>query len=762
MSLDLSVADARRAATGPSGLRGLQSLTLPVFAATLFLSAFLLFSVQPMFTKMVLPRLGGTPAVWSVAMVVFQGLLLLGYLYAHLSARYLSVRAGALVHLALIAGTFALALPIGVSDRLGRPGADHEAVWLLGVFALSVGLPFFAVAGNGPLLQSWFSRSGHPQAADPYFLYGASNLGSFAALLAYPTGIEPFLTLGRQTLAWDAGFALLAGGIALGAACVAGRGAAGAAAAEPAGPAERIGLRRRAAWVLLALVPSGLLVAVTAHISTDIAAVPFLWVAPLALYLLTFVLAFRDRPPIPHALAIRLWPAAAALLCAGFYWLDASLLASLALHLGAFFAAALMCHGELYRLRPGARDLTAFYLLMSLGGVLGGLFTGLVSPLVFNGIYEYPILIVLALACMPAAAAPRLRRAAAELAGFALAVAAFWLVRPLLPGSAVFVVGACLVAAGAGAIWFERRVPLRSAGAAAALLAVLAIATDGGTTEHAVRSFFGVNRLVLSEGGRYRDIVHGSTVHGTMRLKQADGEPAAGRPEPLSYYSFGGGIDQAMTALRAAHGGPLAQVAVAGLGAGSLACQAQPGEAWTFFEIDPSVIRIARDPRWFRFLDACAPAAGIVTGDARLMLAEEPVAYDAIVLDAFSSDSIPVHLLTVEAFAMYLGKLAPGGAIILNTTNRYLDVTGQVAALAEHFGLAGVVMPRAASAALVPSLAERSFPTEVVMLSRSPAVTDRLLGRPGWQPLVPADVTVGVTAWTDDFSNVLGAMLRKR
>ena len=757
MSLDLPMTD-----TGSGRASKRFAATLPVFAATIFLSAFLLFSVQPMFTKMVLPRLGGTPAIWSVAMVFFQGLLLAGYLYAHLSAKYLSTRTAAIVHLALLSATFALSLPIAVSDWLGRPSADHEAFWLLGVFGLSVGLPFFAVAGNGPLLQSWFSRSGHKHAADPYFLYGASNLGSFAALLMYPAIVEPLLTLRSQGLIWDAGFAMLGGGIALSAMCVLRqKPETSIASAAPTGASTPLTTHQRLSWICLALVPSGLLVAVTAHISTDIASAPFLWIVPLSLFLLTFVLVFKDRPLIPHALITKLWPAIAAVLCVCFYWLGSGVGFGLALHLGAFFVAAMMCHGELYRSRPAAAHLTEFYLWMSFGGVLGGLFASLVSPLVFNGIYEYPILIVLALACLPSAQPIRWRQTVIELACAAGVVMLFAIAWPLIKGDAGSGKGlaiAFVAAAGVAVIWLERKTPIRSAGAAAAMFVMLGLVADGGSTELSVRSFFGVNRLMRSDDGEYRDIVHGNTVHGTAHVRNADGSAISGRPEPLAYYAFGGGIDNAINATRAIHGGSLAHVAVAGLGAGSLACHVRPNEDWTFFEIDPSVIRLARDSRWFRFLSECAPQAKILTGDARLVMADQPATYDAIILDAFSSDSIPVHLLTEEAFAMYLGKLAPNGAIILNTSNRYLDVSGIVAALAERIGLHGALMPKDEAAKIVKSLPERSFPAEVVMLSRDPAVVTKVLSQPGWQPLH----ATGAAVWTDDFSNILGAMLRKK
>ena len=374
---------------------------LIAFTLAIFTSAFLLFAVQPMFTKMVLPQLGGSPAVWSVAMVFFQALLLAGYLYAHLSTRYLSTRAAMILHLALLAIT-AITLPIAVSGRFGAPPAEGQALWLIGVFLVSVGLPFFAVSGNGPLLQAWFSRSGHRHAADPYFLYGASNLGSFAALLLYPVLIEPLLPVKAQSLGWALGFGMLIALIALAALTIRHAGATRAAAHSSTTPKPP--LASVVKWIALSFIPSGLLVAVTAHISTDVAAAPFLWVIPLALFLLTFVLIFRDRPLLPMTAIERLLPILAGGMVLFSYFGNSLFVLVLLVHIGFFFAATLVCHNRLYAARPDAENLTAFYLWMSFGGVLGGLFSGLIAPVIFDRVAEYPILVVASMLALPAAA----------------------------------------------------------------------------------------------------------------------------------------------------------------------------------------------------------------------------------------------------------------------------------------------------------------------------------------------------------------------
>ena len=375
-------------------------IQVAVFTAALFLSAALLFGIQPMFTKMVLPRLGGSPSVWSVAMVFFQTALLAGYLYAHLSTRYLRFGLAVVVHLGLLALAF-VSLPISVAVGFGRPPEDGQATWLIGLLAVSVGLPFFALAGNAPLLQAWFVRSGHPNARNPYFLYRASNIGSLASLLAYPMLLEPALTLHQQSHLWTYGFAGMAVLLAGCAALVWGGVEIGADRAfAPATPAP--GMHARIRWTLLSFVPSALLVAVTAHIGTEIISAPYLWVIPLVLFLASFVIVFRDREIVPRRFLLRMQVGLTVALAFSFVlarWTPT--LIAVSLHLAAYFVAALLCHGALYARRPDAAHLTGFYLCMSLGGALGGIFAALIAPHLFATVAEYPILIVAALIARP-------------------------------------------------------------------------------------------------------------------------------------------------------------------------------------------------------------------------------------------------------------------------------------------------------------------------------------------------------------------------
>src|SRR5215468_4139607 len=397
---------AEQPASEPTqGATSRRAMLLATFTAAITLSAALLFMVQPMFTKMVLPRFGGAPSVWSVAIVYFQTALLAGYAYAHLLARYAGPRASVVIHLAVMLAA-ALALPLSIPTGWDRPPAAAEALWLMGLFTASIGLPFFALAVNSPLLQAWFARTDHPAAKDPYFLYAASNVGSFLALVSYPIVIEPFVRLGDQAWSWSIGFSLL---IALLAGCGALRWHSPHENVRADGTAEAPPSWKDAGfWLALAAVPAGLLVAVTAHISTDVAAVPLLWVLPLALYLLTFVIVFSRQPIIPHWLVVEVQPVfVLALVATIVYEPIRQIVGVMAIHLVVFFVLTLMCHGELATRRPPARYLTSFYMWMSFGGMLGGIASGLAAPYMFNWIAEYPILITLAVLCRPGLGWPK-------------------------------------------------------------------------------------------------------------------------------------------------------------------------------------------------------------------------------------------------------------------------------------------------------------------------------------------------------------------
>jgi hypothetical protein len=739
---------------------GRNRLVLIVYTAAIFVSALLLFSVQPLFTKMVLPRLGGSPAVWSVAMVFFQSLLLGGYAYAHYLMQIRNRLIPVVAHLVLLVVAF-LTLPLSIAGGWGEPPASGYAFWLLGLFAVSIGLPFFALAANNPLLQAWFVRTGHPNGPDPYFLYASSNIGSFLALLSYPVLLEPMFTLRTQNLIWTSLYGIL---IVLIGACgvLLLRSPAAADIDTPAedadAPAPPWSLRAR--WIFLAAVPSGLLIAVTAHISTDIAAAPLLWVLPLSLYLLTWVLVFQSRPLLPHKWMLRLQPLAIAgvvvlLALEG----ERNLLLTLGGHQLCFFIIAMACHGELARTRSAAKYLTGFYVALSFGGMIGGLFAGLIAPYAFSWIAEYPILLALAALCRPPGN-ERLPRWSNWYWPF-LAVLAVALIAPSWSGGKVatwvgeyrvWVAGAVGVLSALLALGLNANRWKIFATVVAALVLIRAYPADQGRVE-TVRSFFGVHKILVTPRGQYHVLMHGTTIHGAEKFRNNDGTPITGPPEPITYYHKDGGIGQAIEAVRERKGAPL-RVAVIGLGAGTLACASKPGETWKFFEIDQTMVDTARDAKYFAYIQSCEPDLKPVIGDARLTFAREPDGiYDLIIVDAYSSDAIPIHLATQQAMAIYKDKLAAQGAVLVHVSNRHLELSSVIVGIAEANDLKSWVYSEDSGRD-----DEYIFATTVVLCAREEADVGKLASSEDWA-LEEADENQRV--WTDDYSNVLGAVWRR-
>jgi hypothetical protein len=728
---------------------------LLVFGATIFLSAALLFSVQPLFAKLVLPTLGGAPAVWSVALVFFQAALLAGYLYAHLLTRYLPGRQSLVVHLlVMLAAT--LALPLGMAGGWGRPPQQGAEFWLLGLFTASIGLPFFTLSANAPLLQAWFARTGHPSAKDPYFLYAASNVGSFASLLSYPFLIEPLARVSQQTYAWSALFIVL---IFMIAAC------AVLLMRSPnrlPAPSSRNtlseatpGARDALMWIALGAIPSAFLVAVTAHISTDVAAVPLLWVLPLALYLLSFVIVFQQRPVVPHEFFLTVQPAIIALLIAILVFRDLqSILIVILLNLAAFFVTSMVCHGELARRRPAARHLTVFYLWLATGGVIGGIFSGLIAPNVFNWVAEYPLLIVAGLLCRPGLAVPKDARswllfsgvvALVALAVLSIRVWGFW------PEPTAFygMIGVALLLA----VLFLSKDALRLAGAFGCILVLIYSYIAEGSNVQTVRSFFGIHKIYETVAGssNVRVLMHGTTIHGAQMLS-GDAATADGRPKTVTYFGPQSPMARLFDSVKEKKGGPI-RTAVVGLGAGTVACYLRPEDSLDFYEIDPTVVRIALDPNKFKFVSSCKPDARVVLGDARLTLADAPDGYyDLIVMDAFSSDAVPVHLLTQEAMELYRRKLAPAGVVGAHVMNRHLELPSVVAGIADANGMTTRIMSSWESDG------ERYlFGSSVAAVARSDADFGPLLKSGEWLVQEP-DSSQWV--WTDDYSNIVGALVR--
>ncbi len=737
--------------TPHAGLAGSNSGVLAVYTLTIFISAFLLFSVQPMFAKMVLPQLGGTPAVWSVAMVFFQAVLLAGYGYAHLIVKRLPFRFAVGVHLAVLFIAL-IALPITVATSWGEPPETGQAFWLIGLFAASVGLPFFAVSANGPLLQAWFARTGHPHADDPYFLYGASNIGSFASLILYVVLFETLFPLQSQAWMWTAGFVLLAVMIAVCASMVAMRGGASAngvprvaAATQPEN--ANVTWYDRGIWITLAFVPSGLLVAVTAHLTVDVASIPLLWIVPLSLFLLTFVSAFATRPWLSVATLERILPVASLLALGSIVMGDRlGFGLQLAIHVVHFFLAALLAHTVLASRRPRAADLTGFYLWMSFGGVLGGIFATLAAPYLFNWLAEYPLLILAALLLRPSFWQSGYRPMLVSLGLGAAVAISLGLVIQAEAIPMVLMLGA----GGATVLFLLRRLDNELLALVGIfLLCTLFVWKSSDDVLFAKRSFFGVLEAQLSKDGRFVEMVHGNTLHGRMQA-----EPSI-PPMPLSYYHSSGGIAKA---LFAAQDLPLdtdrdREIGIVGLGTGSLICHRRPGERWSHYEIDRDVVELARDSRYFKFMEACElPSDRMIIGDARLTIRKEPAGlFDYLLLDAFSSNSIPVHLITREAIALYFEKVRQEGVLAMHISNRYMELGPVVAAIANDLGIhirIGTFWPDEKAEA------EGAKPSMVVAMSKSRETIEFLSRDVTWH--VPQ--LVASTVWSDDYSNVLSAI----
>ncbi|WP_222874707.1 fused MFS/spermidine synthase [Terrihabitans soli] len=710
-----------------------------------------------MFAKMVLPRLGGAPGVWSVALVFFQGVLLAGYAYAHLLIRYVGPKAGACVHIAvLLLG--ALFLPLALAAGWGRPPAEGQIFYLLGLFGVSIGVPFFALSANAPLLQAWFARTGAPGGEDPYFLYGASNLGSFIALLGYPFIIEPALTLTEQTHYWSAGYVVLLLSIAaLG--LYANRGAINVEPVRAVSPP--ITPIRRLVWIFLAFVPTALLVAVTAHISTDVAAAPFLWVIPLAIFLLTFVLVFRERPVIPYYLLAILLPAL--LIFVATDYLIRGILPTLwliGLHLVTFFVAVMAAHSRLYALRPPADRLTEFYLWMSLGGVLGGAFTGLAAPYIFPTILEYPILLVATLLVLvrPERLDKEEIKAALTILAAGLIISIFaWTTGKTLNLDQDNIFKIAVFTLVAVILLISRMWRLVTVALLAFTMLVGGIVAPKSGTIELTRSFFGVHKIQDYASGIFRVLFNGTTLHGAAQIE--NGKPRAGWPEPLTYYHTQSPMAEVIRAAReAGHSVRLSPVGIVGLGTGSLACYKEQGETWHFYEIDQQIIDIARDSGKFKFLPACAPDAEIRLGDARITLAEAKEKYELLLIDAFSSDAIPIHLLTKEALQLYFDHLAPNGVLVLHISNRHLDLLPEVGALARDLDLVAWSKMEDAKPDYGPRLLATS---QVVALARYEQALGALPSLEGWTKMAVDPEQKEHRAWTDDYSDIFGAFRRQ-
>ncbi|WP_309621561.1 fused MFS/spermidine synthase [Novosphingobium sp.] len=717
-----------------------------LFVATILTGSFLLFLVQPMVARMALPRLGGAPNVWNSAMLVYQALLLGGYWYAHRLSR-LPLRRQARIHLAVFV-LAALTLPVSLAT-LAPSAPGREVWWVPLLFALSIGPVFFMVSAQAPLMQRWYAL--HPQASAPWALYAASNLGSFGGLIAYPLLAEPLLALHWQSWAWTAGYLLLLGLIALAARARWNVGDAGNMIPQ-AQKNSQIPRLTVAHWIVLAAAPSGLMLATTTHLTTDVFAMPLLWVMPLGLYLLSFVIAFADRRGPARLVSALAWlgiltvgPMAAV----SYGWMGiVPLICSVVL----LFLLCTALHARLYELRPAPELLTAFYLAMSAGGALGGLFTALIAPLTFDWVWEYPLLVLAAAVLLPRGLLPDWRNAAG------LDPALRWLALGALV-MAAGILGWMLYNANLYAETRGQRWPLAAAIALVGMALVpwrsLVVAVLAGTmlaqggwdtideTREGIRtrSYFGIYTLREHPETRRRTLMHGTTAHGVQST-----DPARKRT-PLAYYgpSSGAGIVFSHPRALVCAG---AHFGVLGLGAGSLACFRQSDQRLTVFEIDPAVLALSTNGT-FTYLSECAPAARVVLGDARLELAREPKgSFDLLAIDAFSSDSVPMHLFTHEAFGVYLDALSPRGVMMVHISNNFIDLEPALSAELKARGLAAAVRDDN------PYDTADYWATSWVAVSRDPAQIARikaLAPQYEWRAIGKPAPQV----WRDDYASIL-------
>ena len=699
-----------------------------LFIVTIFLGSALLFLAQPMAAKMILPRFGGSPAVWTTSVLFFQVLLLAGYWLAHRLGKFGFSKVSA----AFVVSQLGVAFGIS-RHRLPEFAIESEVLGVLVTLAVVIGLPFLVLSTCSPIIQGLFAATSDTRRANPYFLYAASNLGSLLALLAYPALVEPNFSLGTQFAFFKAGLLALAL-LVLACSIYVPLLTKGAELNDRKPISREVRLR----WLLLAAVPSSLMLGLTSFATTNIAPVPLFWVVPLAVYLLTFVIAFSEGNKIPSTLWARILPMLAVPL-ALLMILESSepIAAILLIHGLAFIVAALMCHTRLAETKPPAANLTEFYLWLAIGGAVGGLFNALIAPAVFATLVEYPIAVVAALLLRPQGNRPEIKKDLLIGAGMlALTVIIALIARlmdvPPSPARTLMVIGLPVILA-----FFLSRHTFRFALAIGAVFLATHLMQVGSDSKilYADRSFFGVHRVLESKLGRYNLLAHGTTLHGIQDKENPT--------RPLTYYTKNSPIGEVFAAYE------FDNVGLVGLGVGSCAAYGVPGQKMTFFEIDPVVIDIAQNEDYFTLLKYAKADIDIVKGDARLTLQERADGeFDLLVLDAFSSDAIPMHLLTREAMQLYLRRVADHGIIALHISNRMLDLEPIVARVALDLG----VVPLALEA----SPNQRQFdegmrPSIWMVIVRDRSHADKLIG---WRPAEPRPDT---PLWTDDYSNILSA-----
>jgi hypothetical protein len=757
-----------------------------VFSTTLLLSSFLLFLVQPMIGRMLLPSLGGTPAVWNGCVLFFQAVLLAGYAWAHYGPPKLGIRKHLIVHLSLLAFVCFL-LPMRLLENWDVPTESNPLGWLIGQLAFCVGLPFFAISSSAPLLQRWYGLVANEKDSEPWFLYAISNVGSLVALVSYPFLVERLMGLSDQGWLWAAGFMVLAiMFIVCGWMTLDSRQDNESNKPTVASSVRPLPWNKRLQYIVLAAIPSSLMLGVTTIVSTEVGSFPLMWSIPLALYLLTFVFVFANRKLIPHSLMIYILPGML-LLMPLISLIDPgqSPRIMIGIHFSIFFVVAMVCHGELNRLKPSVNQLTEFYLMMSIGGVIGGAINSLVAPNVFNSILEYPLMLVAACLVLPSRKALRCTNAAANASGIekanwfktnvgmgpllvAVSLAFSWL---LFESTTVPTMVRNIVGFGVPAVICLSLVEAPKKFAIGyALLALLCPSImdirDVVTRE---RGFFGVNEVAFDDKGEFLMLVNGRTLHGMQRANQNE------NPEPLTYYHIDGPIGDVFRL----YGDDCKRVAAVGLGVGSLAAYATEGQDFDFFEIDPVVYQFANNPVYFSYLSSakqCGANVNVIMGDARIQLTSlrnriaglrgEPVTgsafhlasyrhdkkekYQLMVMDAFGSDAVPLHLLTTEAVQLYLDVLEEDGLLVFHVSSKFIDFMPIGAGIAEKFGLAAVMRMDIPDAKTVEETGRT--PSFYIAMSENEGVVQNIkeLGK-DWKELKSERKIL----WTDEHTNVL-------
>ncbi|MCL2469251.1 MAG: fused MFS/spermidine synthase [Alphaproteobacteria bacterium] len=697
----------------PPKLKLKVSSALPLFVLTIFSSAFLLFLVQPLIAKQLLPVFGGSAVVWNVCMLFYQALLLCGYLYAHLLASFFSVKKQYIIHIIFLLLSLML-LPIGFSAELVETtGGRIPELRIFLLLGAAIGAPFFFLSASAPLLQRWFLEAGESKEnKNPYFLYAASNFGSFLALFAYPFVIEPFSSLLWQLKAWSFFYFLLTLLFVNLGVFLKKKKEAVIAKQEIK---EKIRPEIVLKWIVLAFFPSSLMLGLTQYITTDIAPVPMLWIVPLALYLLTFVIAFADRKSYSEDVLSKIFYG----FCCGFVYIffqrTPGFFTTLGFYLPLFFLAALLCHNRLNLTKPNPRNLTTFYLCLSVGGTLGGVFNALLVPLIFSRLIEFQLV----LAFTALYFLPTLKKQGMK-----------WM---LLIGG--------LFAAAIALLYFSPPNPFLQE-----------------KTLLEERNFYGAFKVTENPIREHREraLLHGSTFHGKQFLGTFETELTA-------YFAVLRNFFQPFNERNDDW-----SVAVFGLGAGTVACLAKKGQTWDFFEINPAIIKLSIPEKegeepLFTFVKRCAPDAKMYLGDARMEMAKLPKdkKYNVIIMDAFSSDSIPAHLLTKEAFELYFSRLKEGGLIFVHISNRYLDLRSVIANMAKELGMQARVN-QTNMAPLVSQEAEKTFQLEEVASYSRWVIVGRtredIAPFLDWE-IPPPDEKIGL--WTDDYYNIFKIMAKE-